>query len=580
MQLINHEYKDEAGLRQFCQDQHINDNPQLFIQIFCGNLEADFIHSLNTLIGKHFPRAAILGTTTGGEISDGELFEEGVIVSFMQFEATRLSIQVQAWDNEDSFRLGKALARNVETGEQPPVLMIAIATGLNTNGEDFVLGVSDVLPDVVLAGGLAGEYLQFRGTRIFDGQQVLSQGAIAVSMYSETLQVQTLYSMDWMPLGRALSVNRARRNLLIELDNRPALETYRHYLGKEAAEHLPVLSVQFPLMVERAGLKMARGSVSVNDDGSMVFMGNFHADDQVWFAIGDSNALLDSSSELISRLHDNQYEAILCYTCVARKAMMTRLIRDEARVFNKIAPTSGFFTYGEFFHANGTNLFFNYTLTLVALSEKPANYASKKMQPLSLSNARVTTETRAYAHLINQTAQELEDMIVQMHELARTDELTRLPNRRYLMEQIQAHVRLHDRDGTPVSVLLLDIDNFKQVNDCCGHQAGDEVLIEIARIIEGVIRLSDIAGRWGGEEFLIVCPNTEAQGADDLAERVRRAVEQRKFPNELNLTISIGCAMHHAGEAVDYLIGRADNQLYKAKNTGKNRVCGCDHKAG
>ncbi len=576
MQLRNHRYTDEPGLAAFCTENGIDDDPRLLIQVFCGNLDGHFIRDLNHLLRRRFPSAHILGTTTGGEIADGELIEEGVIVSFLQFEKTALQTVTQPWDNPDSFALGQQLARRIDTARGEPALVIAFATGLNTNGEDFVLGFSDVLPDVTLAGGLSGEYLRFENTWIFDGHDTLIQGAIAVAFYGDSLQVQTLYSMDWMPLGRALTVDRARRNLLIELDGRRAIDTYRHYLSDEAAEFIPVLSVQFPLMVERGGMKLARGCTGVNDDGSMVFMGNFQPGDKVWFGIGDANALLDSSSELIQRLRRHRYEAILCYTCVARKALMTRLIGDEAEVFQQIAPTAGFFTYGEFFHANDTNLFFNYTLTLVAMTEHPESPVDHPPLPLSLSTARVTTETQAYAYLINRTARELEELLHQMHELARTDELTRLPNRRYLMEQIQGHVRLRDRDDAPLSLLLLDLDDFKQVNDRYGHQTGDEVLVDLARIIESVVRLSDIPGRWGGEEFLILCPNTDLHGACDLAGRLRKAVADHAFSHGLRLTLSIGCAEHREGEAADHLIGRADKALYAAKDKGKNRVCGCD----
>ncbi len=579
MRLLNHQYRSEVELAAFCQAEDITDAGGLFIQVFCGNLEGSFIHDLNRLLRQRFPRAAILGTTTGGEIADGRLFEEGVILSFLECRRTRLTVTTLPWDNPDSFALGQHLARRLAQTDDPPALIIAVATGLNTNGEDFVLGVSDVLPDVPLAGGLSGEYLRFKHTWIFNGDRVLTQGAIAVAFHSARLQVQTLYSMDWMPLGRALTVNRARRNLLIELDGRPAIDTYRHYLSDEAAERLPVLSVQFPLMVERRGMKLARGCTGVNADGSMVFMGNFQPGDQVWFGIGDANALLDSSSELIERLGTRRFEAILCYTCVARKALMTKLISDEAEVFQQIAPTAGFFTYGEFFHANEGNLFFNYTLTLVALTEHPEQPVLERPLPLSLSTARITTETQAYAHLINRTARELEDLLQQMHELARTDELTRLPNRRYLMEQIRSHVRLHERDGSRLSLLLLDLDDFKQVNDRCGHQTGDDVLVDLARIIESVIRLSDIPGRWGGEEFLVICPNTDANGARDLAERLRAAVAAHAFARDLQLTVSIGCAEHRRSEDVDSLIGRADRELYVAKREGKNRVCGCGARA-
>ena len=156
------------------------------------------------------------------------------------------------------------------------------------------------------------------------------------------------------------------------------------------------------------------------------------------------------------------------------------------------------------------------------------------VKPKALSTARITTKTQAYTHLINRTARELEKLLQQMQELVRTDGLTRFPNRPYLMEWIHSHVRLHERDSSRLALLLLDLDDFKQVNDRCGHQTGDEVLVDLARIIESVIRLSDIPGRWGGEEFLVICPNTDANGTRNLAERQRAAEAEHTFSGICN----------------------------------------------
>ena len=120
MRLLNHHYRNAAELDAFCHAQSLDDNPQLLIQVFCGNLEGHFIRELNDALRGRFPKATILGTTTGGEIDDGELFEEGVIVSFLQFEKTRLIGTAQGWDNPDSFALGQHLARQIDTRDTPP----------------------------------------------------------------------------------------------------------------------------------------------------------------------------------------------------------------------------------------------------------------------------------------------------------------------------------------------------------------------------------------------------------------------------------------------------------------------------
>ena len=131
------------------------------------------------------------------------------------------------------------------------------------------------------------------------------------------------------------------------------------------------------------------------------------------------------------------------------------------------------------------------------------------------------------------------------------------------------------RYATPLSVLMLDIDHFKKVNDTYGHLAGDYVLKEVANVIKSTIRQSDICGRFGGEEFLIILPNTKLSGAMKLAERLRNNIHNHKFiynNQEIPLTVSIGITSASKSDSIYSIIQRADEALYEAKNKGRNRV--------
>ena len=155
---------------------------------------------------------------------------------------------------------------------------------------------------------------------------------------------------------------------------------------------------------------------------------------------------------------------------------------------------------------------------------------------------------------------------------ARYDELTQLANRRHCENLLQAEIERCNRYGPPLSVLMLDLDHFKRINDELGHAEGDRVLARAARIIQSQVRQTDTAGRWGGEEFVALLPSTSAWGGQQLGEKLRRAVAEHSGNDGPAVTISIGCAEYARGEGKDRFLGRLDRSLYAAKNAGRNRV--------
>jgi diguanylate cyclase (GGDEF)-like protein len=156
--------------------------------------------------------------------------------------------------------------------------------------------------------------------------------------------------------------------------------------------------------------------------------------------------------------------------------------------------------------------------------------------------------------------------------LSEEDYLTKLYNRRKIHETIETEIKRSRRYNSAFAVLLLDIDNFKSINDTYGHNTGDKVLVQFANIIRHTIRESDIASRWGGEEFLVICPETTTDGAISLAEKIRYNIERNNFDEAGKITASIGVAGIEHGDNVKSLIFRADEALYSSKKAGKNRV--------
>lgn len=164
--------------------------------------------------------------------------------------------------------------------------------------------------------------------------------------------------------------------------------------------------------------------------------------------------------------------------------------------------------------------------------------------------------------------------------LATTDELTGLPNRRDFMVRLDEEFARTGRYATPASILMLDIDHFKQVNDTHGHAVGDLLLQSFAELLREKLRRPDIVGRLGGEEFAILLPNTPCRGAYEIAERLRLAIAAMRVPSvggEIYCTVSIGvCDLQHEASSASEALNRADRALYRAKSSGRNRVCGCE----
>jgi diguanylate cyclase (GGDEF)-like protein len=168
--------------------------------------------------------------------------------------------------------------------------------------------------------------------------------------------------------------------------------------------------------------------------------------------------------------------------------------------------------------------------------------------------------------------EELQALALKLEELATHDALTGVYNRRKLDEMVRAEIARTKRYGQPLSLVILDADHFKRVNDAFGHEVGDEVLVALAGTLRAGIRTVDVLARWGGEEFIVLCPSIDLAEAAELAERLRASVAARDFGAAGRLTVSLGAAQYRSGESAGDLFGRADAALYRAKESGRDRA--------
>jgi diguanylate cyclase len=200
---------------------------------------------------------------------------------------------------------------------------------------------------------------------------------------------------------------------------------------------------------------------------------------------------------------------------------------------------------------------------------------TRVIQASALRSHEELLNTKKQADEAEERIKTLEQELMQVSELVREDQLTGALNRRGLDETLDRELKRADRSKNQLCVALLDIDNFKKLNDSLGHQAGDRALTHLTKVIKDSLRPTDAVGRYGGEEFVIILPDTDLDAGVEALQRLQRDLTKKFFlhNNErILVTFSAGVALRGEAEDQEDLLGRADKAMYQAKLTGKNRV--------
>lgn len=572
MKTINTYFTSETQLYEFIELHNIEDSSQLLIQIFTAKNDFTFLSELTRFFSNHLPLSTLIGATTDGEIKDGYISTNKTVISFSIFESTRLKTYISD-SFENYYRAGENLASTIIDNETK--VLITFIDGLSGNGEEFLNGIDSINKDVIISGGLAGDNATFTKTYVFTKEKILTNGVVGVSLSSPSLNVFTDYSFSWQPIGKTLHITNAKENRVYTIDDKTAVDTYNYYLGNDIGSKLPHVGIEFPLIIERDGFNIARAVIAKEKDGSLIFAGNLNNGDKVRFGYGDSDIILGETQKHIDILSNVPIESIFIYSCMARRRFIPLEIECETLVYNQIATTSGFFTYGEFFSTANTKQLLNQSMSVLALSE--SNTIENNKIIFQNTNTKSTT-IQALSHLISVSTKELDIAQKELKILAATDPLTHLYNRRYFMDAATNIFNIAIRYKKPLSIIMLDIDKFKNVNDTYGHQIGDCVLVELANLLQESRRNSDFICRYGGEEFVILLPETDQKNAILLAEDIRKKIEVCEIVLKKDLiikfTVSLGVSeIDYAKDTtIEQVLSRVDKALYKAKDAGRNRA--------
>lgn len=584
MKHVSHTVRDVEDLRGFLTSPEVTsaagEATSILVQIFTADTALDWVRSVSEVTSNCLPKAVVVGATTVGEVADGRTLTGQTVVGVSFFAtSTVAAISVPCLPGHEH-KAGLRLARELDriVGDIAGVLLLA--TPLSIDAATFFNGLDLSQRRYPIFGGGAGDYAAMERSAVFSGEEVLTTGAVAVVLSGRDLTVDIRTYLGWRPLSKEMTITEAHGMTVTAVDDRPAFDVYSRYLGIPNDDDFFLNILEFPFLIERNGRTVARVPVAVDAEGGIQFVADVLEGETFRIGYGDPSLILADAKGIHQSAQAFSPQAVFLYTCGCRRFLMQEDVALETEPFETLAPTFGFYTYGEFLGTAGETQVLNSTMVAVSLREGPppeavphlpaaAEDAKDEHDPYANKHARIISRL---VHFIDASTRELEQANREITHLSATDRLTGLHNRLKLDAMLDETMTLAERYQQPFSVILLDIDHFKLVNDVHGHLVGDDVLVRIARLLQNAIRDVDTLGRWGGEEFMLILPHTGLQQAQIVAEKLRRVMSEKSLPIVGAKTGSFGVTTYTNGDTLENLLLRADQALYQSKNLGRNRV--------
>ena len=556
-----------------------------FILLYSANVDDLFLSELLNAANFWCPKAVIAGATSTGEIRHGETLLGKTIATLYFFKESKVRLQCIECEPGLEAEQGKALAQEF-VGVADLKAVMLLGNPLKCNFAEVHSGFFDVnLPCPVFGGG-AGDYAMARAWVM--GSKICSQTAlVAVAFSGPSLDVELHNVLGWRRMTPTMRITSASGNTAHTIDDRPAGEIYKEFLGIAADRQFFSNALGFPLLTRADKQLVAKVPISADEAGNLNFVSKISKDEEFSLGFVHPELLEQQLQALNQKLAVFFPDTVLLFSCGCRRFVLLEDILDETRSFEKIAPTFGFYTVSEIAAKSGL---LNLSLVAVGMREgaKPNLRPSfprfiepdgiGKLDQFANTHSRIL---KRLLHFISALNRELEGKNREMEKLSYLDGLTGIANRRRFDHRLEEDWRGAIRSGQPLTLLMIDVDSFKAFNDTYGHLAGDDCLRQLAaEMAMSVSRGTDLVARYGGEEFAVIMPNTDGRGGFKVAREIQKRVATLAIPHSASLagsdrvTVSIGiaCMIPAADEDAGKLQNAADRALYQAKRNGRNMI--------
>lgn len=422
MKQFNYKISDIENVVDILQSEEIisyrNCKSQL-IQIFSAINKAEWYILLKNEIEKVFPSAVIVGASSVGEISEGKIFTNSTVIMFSFFENSSLKMFSYECKPGSEETVGKKLIKDVESSSLNPKGMLLLSTPIsNDSGKLFNRITSSNLKFPIFGGG-AGDYANKRNTLVFNGTNCFKYGVISVIFSGNDLSIEALTYLGYNPLSKEMTITEIGEMSVKTIDDKPAFSVYEKYLGIKADGNFFQNCLEFPMLIYRDGRIITRVPFFVNEnDGSIQLVADVQVGEKFRIGYGNPEIIIAESTHIQEKMRDFQPDAIFLYTCICRRFLMQEEVDRETLPFNIIAPTAGFYTFGEFFADGVSKALLNSTMVAVGFREgvkhkKAGNKelitnssAQKESDPYKNQHSRILSQL---LYFIGVLTKELED---------------------------------------------------------------------------------------------------------------------------------------------------------------------------
>ncbi len=405
MKHLSFDYKNTIELKRATKEAQKSCYTAQLIQLFTASTQPKKIEKILTKLAKKFPKATIIGTTTAGEISHGKLYDNSSIVSISLFKETKLqATYVKNITKKTAQKMTKAISL------QDTKALIVFSEGLNGKDyEGFIQHLQSDKKKFLISGGLAGDNFQLKQTYIFLNGKIYDKGSVGVSLSSKKLFVQNRYNLNWTPIGKKFTLTKVDGNKIYEIDGENAVSLFKKYLGKEIFDNNATALPDFQLLYKEGNTLVARTPLGVENGNAIVTAAPVKEGQKFQFGFSNATAVVHGSNLISNDLAKNKIEAIYLYSCIARKTLLGKELEQEFTAFENLAPTTGFFTYGEFYSADTNNTLLNCTTTILALSEESKKMKKRERKTFNTDAVSENITFNALTHFIERTSLDLHE---------------------------------------------------------------------------------------------------------------------------------------------------------------------------
>lgn len=549
--------------------------------LMIGQLDEVLVESTRSYIREIFPEAVFFGGMVEAAVADRCvcLFEEEIdaaTLTIMLFESAAVELFLPCAGDRSLEEAGRELADKVDATEHVKAVGIFI-TDLGIHFSHFAESLKAMETNPIIFGGFIGGEWPGGASIGFAGDELITHGIIAVLFTGEELRMALTSTLGWKPLGVPLLVTRAEGNSVVTVNHRPAAEVFSRYLGidKEWETYQDLLP--FPVTLCRYGVQIARHVKDFLPDGSIVFSADIREGEEIYLSYGDPSSVIHEASKSQRSLRAFRPEGAFVISCLTRQILLAETIAGELATLASYVPVTGFYSYGELSANEHALVVTNMTLVTLAMREGEADLSAPlpPVKDVPLRFKKQTSIIHHLVHFIQAMTEEWTEAHSQLSGYTETDSLTGLLNRRTIDTILRKQLRTIAISHESFAVLMMDLDDFKSINDTFGHATGDKALRAFAVALKRSTREGeDFVSRWGGDEFMVIVTSDNEALVAQIVERIQeRTREIDILPNGRRFTTSIGAVTARADDTPESIFQRADHALYAAKNQpGKGTV--------